>query len=349
MPQSNNQLHRAKELKNNEFYTFMDDIENELSKYDLAQFESKIVYCNCDDPTWSNFFKFFIKWGQRLKIKEVHFTNYANGKRQFKQLTLFELDDLKESAEDDKKGTAHHWIYTPATNKIVKKELNGNGDFRSNECKEILCKCDIVVTNPPFSLFREFIDLIIVTYNKQFLIIGDINISKYRDCFNLIKTNKFWFGYTQVKKFINNELVKQKFGNKFWYTNLDVKYRHQPFVLHEQDLSQFCRYDNYDAIEVPQVKLIPDNYFEPMGVPITFLQKYCPEQFEILGISEGNAIFELTNRGLSKEFVENYYKNGGTGSYNINHPILGYYNKDGIATIPFSRIIIRRKQNELSN
>ncbi len=198
---SRSSLNRAKIQKNDEFYTLMEDIELELETYDLAQFKDKVVYCNCDDPTWSNFFKLFTKWGKRLRIKEAHFTNYANPDRKFSSLTLFDLDDLKISAEDDKKGTAHYWFYTPTAKEIIKKELNGNGDFRNDECIDFLKKADIVVTNPPFSLFREFM-AILMEYNKKFLIIGDMNAITYKETFKLIKENKIWLGMTHPKEFL---------------------------------------------------------------------------------------------------------------------------------------------------
>lgn len=285
MPQDNNSLNKAKEVKNDEFYTLMNDIENELSKYDFKQFQGKIIYCNCDDPTWSNFFKFFIRWGKRLGIKEVHFTNYANSKRTWNgQLTLFDLYDLEESAVDDITGKAHHWIFTPQTNTIVKKQLKGDGDFRSSECVDILELADIVVTNPPFSIFNDYINLLI-SHKKQYLIISDDNKLSNVDIFPHIKANELWLGYTRVKKFMQPDGSYKTFGNKCWYTNLEVSYRRQPLVLHTQNLSQYKKYDNYNAIEVPEIKLIPDNYYEPMGVPTTFLHKFCPEQFEIIGMS----------------------------------------------------------------
>ena len=282
---ANFSLNKAKIEKNDEFYTLMQDIENELSRYDFAHFKDKIVYCNCDDPTWSNFFKFFTKWGKRMGIKEIHFTNFANCKRVWnEQMTLFELLDLKESIEDDKKGTAHHWIFKPETNTFIKKNLKGDGDFRSKECIDILKKCDIVVTNPPFSIFNDFISLL-VDYNKSYLIISDDNKLSNVDIFPLVKTNKLWLGYTRVKKFLQPDGSYKTFGNKCWYTNIEVTYRHAPLPLHIQDLSKFKKYDNYNAIEIAELKYIPDNYYEPMGVPITFIHKFCPEQFEILGMS----------------------------------------------------------------
>ena len=285
MPQKNSSLNKAKEVKNDEFYTLMEDIENELSKYDFNIFKDKIVYCNCDDPTWSNFFKFFTKWGKRMGIKEVHFTNYANAKRIWNpQLTPFDLYDLKESAEDDKKGTAHHWVYIPETGKLTKRQLKGDGDFRSDECIQILKKCDIVVTNPPFSIFNDYINLIVAN-NKQYLVISDDNKLSNVDIFPLVKDNKLWLGYTKVKKFLQPDGTYKTFGDKCWYTNLEVAYRRSPLILHEQDLTTFNKYDNYDAIEIPEIKLIPDNYYGLMGLPISFLHKFCPEQFEIVGMS----------------------------------------------------------------
>jgi hypothetical protein len=220
-----------------------------------------------------------------MGIKEAHFTNYANSKRTWNpQLTLFELLDLKDSNDDDKNGTAHHWIYYPQTNKIEKHNLKGNGDFRSQECINILKRCDIVITNPPFSISNEYISLL-VEYDKKFLIISDDNKLSNVDIFPLVKNNKLWLGYTRVKKFFQPDGTYITFGNKGWYTNLEVSYRRQPIILHKQDLSTFKKYDNYDALEIPETKLIPDNYFEPIGVPPTFLYKYCPEQFEIIGMS----------------------------------------------------------------
>jgi hypothetical protein len=177
----------------------MPDIENEISQYDFTLFRDKIVYCNCDDPTWSNFFKFFVKWGKKLKIKEALFTNYANKKRQFNQETLFEPGDLKESAEDDKKGIAHYWIYKPSTGKTIKKELKSDGDFRSDECIEFMKQSDIIVTNPPFSLFKEYLDHL-VKYDKKFLFFFNSNAITYKEMFKLIKEDKVWLGFKALDK-----------------------------------------------------------------------------------------------------------------------------------------------------
>ena len=278
---ANESLKKSRDTKNDEFYTKRSDIENELSKYDLNQFNGKKVYCNCDDPSWSSFFKFFKKWGKRLGLKEVHFTNFAKKDRDFTKNSYFNKLELKESIEDDKNGTAHHWIFTPENDEIIKYKLKENGDFRSEECINILDKCDIVVTNPPFSLLTEFLKLLI-DKNKQFLVIGNENEIASRSWCSYFTEGKIWLGYTHPKEFIDIEGNTKKMGFICWYTNLNVSYRNHPIILHPQDLTEFKKYDNYDAIEIPKTKLIPDNYYGNMGVPIFFVEKFCPQQFEIV-------------------------------------------------------------------
>ncbi len=252
--------------------------------------------------------------------------------------------------------------------------LEGDGDFRSDECIEILKQSDIVVTNPPFSLFREYVEQL-MEHKKKFLIIGNMNALKYANIFPFIKENKIWFGNNakvnggamffeipesianlyQVREIKVNEKGKKVYITRVqgvrWYTNLDHGRLHQPLsLMNKADVIKFAtkkpfyKYDNYDAIEVPLVKNIPSDYDGVMGVPISFLDKYSPEQFEIIGLGQGNLYRELTPKGLSKEFVENYYQNGGTGSISENHPILGYYDENGKATIPYMRIIIKHKK-----
>ncbi len=280
---ANESLKKSRDLKNDEFYTFMNDIENEISTYDLTQFKDKVIYCNCDDPTWSSFFKFFVKWGKKLGIKEAHFTNFANTERSFGQITVWDIMELNDSINDDKTGIAHHWVYNPSINKVLKKQLKGNGDFRSEECLNILKKSDIVVTNPPFSLLTEFLKTIIDN-DKKFLIIGNENEIASRSWCSYFMQNKIWFGYNHPKCFMDSKGKTKKLGFACWYTNLEVSYREsQSFmILHPQDISSFEKYDNYNAIEIPKTKLIPDNYFGNMGVPISFLEKYNPHQFEIV-------------------------------------------------------------------
>jgi len=278
---SNGGLNRARSNKKDELYTRMEDIEDEISRYSLKQFKDKTVYCNCDDPTWSNFFKFFTKWGKRLELKKVHFTNYSNKGREFVQLDMFDLESVQETRKDDKEGKAHHWIYTPKTGKIEKFLLDGNGDFRSKECLKILDDSDIIITNPPFSLLTEFLNLIIER-DKKYLIIGDENEIASRQFWHYYTKNKIWTGYTHPKEFYNQEGGIHKLGFACWFTNLDVSTRNQPLVLHDIDPCIYKKYDNYDAIEVNKSKNIPDNYFGNMGVSIFFVEKLCPNQFEIV-------------------------------------------------------------------
>ncbi|MDR2828009.1 MAG: adenine-specific methyltransferase EcoRI family protein [Acholeplasmatales bacterium] len=282
MANLNNSLGQSRINKNDEFYTYIDDIKNEISLYDLKLFDKKVIYCNCDDPTWSNFFKFFVKFGRQLNVKEVHFTNYANSKRDLEApLSLFDYLDFEESASDDKKGTAHHWIYDPASDKITKSELIGNGDFRSKECIDIMKSSDIIITNPPFSLLTEFLSLLI-SNSKNFLIIGNENEIASKSWCSYFINNKIWLGNTKPKKFLSPDGTIKTLGFVCWFTNLDVSYRQKPKLLHIQNLDQFEKYDNYDAIEIPSRKLIPDNYYGNMGVPIFFVEEFCPDQFEII-------------------------------------------------------------------
>lgn len=359
-------LSSAKNIKNDEFYTLMTDIENEISQYDFNLFKDKTIYCNCDDPTWSNFFKFFVKWGKRLGIKEARFTNFANKQRHLKELTLFDMDDLKESAEDDQKGVAHFWTFNPLNNNLIKKELKGNGDFRSEECINFLKQADIIVTNPPFSLFKEYLEQL-VKYEKKFLILGNPNAITYKEMFKLIRDDKVWLGYKSLgtdtyfkipAEDCERLLRENKKGSGYvikngevlgrtmacWYTNLDLIKRHKPMVLHNQDLSQFYKYDNYDAIDIPQVKMIPDNYYGVMGVPITFLDKYCPDQFEIIGTADSKDNLPGMNQ-LGKEFIKGYRSQGGTGHYSENMFGVSLI-QDGKYKIVFKRLFIKRRKNK---
>lgn len=264
----NNNLHAAKTAKNDEFYTRFDDINFEVNLAEHGYrpfFKDKVVYCNCDDPEESNFWKFFKARFNGLKLKKLISTHYdQEGKSSYK---------LEYDGE-----------------RVVKTELEGNGDFRSPECVELLKESDIVVTNPPFSLFRDFIGLL-MKYNKKFAIIGNMNAITYKEVFPLIKENKIWLGYSQPKIFIQPDGSEKKFGNILWYTNLDIPKRHEPMLLgwkFEKGLEMgiYQKYDNYDAYNVDKVCQIPRDYDGVLGVPITFLDKYCPEQFEILNAND---------------------------------------------------------------
>lgn len=264
----NNNLHAAKTAKNDEFYTTFSSINEEINTNEHGYrpfFKDQVVYCNCDDPEESNFWKFFKAVFKAYGIKKLISTHYTqDGSSSYK---------LEYDGE-----------------RVVKTELEGNGDFRSPECVELLKESDIVVTNPPFSLFRDFIGLL-MEYNKKFAIIGNMNAITYKEVFPLIKENKIWLGYSQPKIFIQPDGSEKKFGNILWYTNLDIPKRHEPMLLgwkFEKGLEMgiYQKYDNYDAYNVDKVCQIPRDYDGVLGVPITFLDKYCPEQFEILNAND---------------------------------------------------------------
>jgi len=271
MATKNSNLHTAKKQKNDEFYTQLTDIENELKHY-KEHFRNKVVYCNCDDPIESNFFKYFSLNFEHLGLKKLITTGYKeNGK------------GVVYIYEGDKNGNR-----MPDLEEIEVKELQENGDFRSQECIEFLKESDIVVTNPPFSLFRDYVATL-VEYGKQFLIIGSQNAITYKEIFPLIKENKLWLGVNLVKEFIQPNGEIKKFGNICWFTNLVHKKRNYPLDLYMKYSNEYYpKYDNYDAIEVSKTCEIPMDYEGVMGVPITFLDKYNPEQFEIVGWSRHN-------------------------------------------------------------
>lgn len=264
----NNNLHAAKTAKNDEFYTTFSSINEEINTNEHGYrpfFKDQVVYCNCDDPEESNFWKFFKAVFKAYRIKKLISTHYTqDGSSSYK---------LEYDGE-----------------RVVKTELEGNGDFRSPECVELLKESDIVVTNPPFSLFRDFIGLL-MEYNKKFAIIGNMNAITYKEVFPLIKENKIWLGYSQPKIFIQPDGSEKKFGNILWYTNLDIPKRHEPMLLgwkfeKGREMGIYQKYDNYDAYNVDKVCQIPRDYNGVLGVPITFLDKYCPEQFEILNAND---------------------------------------------------------------
>ena len=262
----NSNLHAAKAAKNDEFYTQITDIEKELSNY-KDFFKGKVVYCNCDDARESNFFKYFSKNFEFLGLKKLITTGYkAEGKG---VVLVYEGDKNGNRKVED--------------NEIVVRQLEGSGDFRSEECIEFLKEADVVVTNPPFSLFREYIKQL-MDYGKKFLVIGSMNAITYKEIFPYIKNNELWLGNQNVKEFRSPNGEIKKFGNILWYTNIQHKKRNTPLDLYKRYSNEYPKYDNYDAIEVGKVSDIPMDYDGVMGVPITFLDKYCPEQFEIVGL-----------------------------------------------------------------
>lgn len=263
----NRNLHAASKAKNDEFYTQLSDIEKELKHY-KEHFKGKVVFCNCDDPKWSNFYKFFALNFKEFGLKKLITTHFDKEKPTYK--LIIDEDSYLEIMNDDKKPEPI--------------PLEQNGDFRSPESIELLKEADIVVTNPPFSLFREYIAQL-VEYDKQFIVIGSQNAITYKEIFKLIKDNRLWLGCTLPKEFIKPDGYVQKFGNIGWFTNLSNKKRNEEMILYktyEGNESDYPKYDNYDAIEVSKTKDIPMDYDGAMGVPISFLEKYNPEQFEIV-------------------------------------------------------------------
>ena len=294
---ANVSLSNAKRAKNDEFYTQLSDIENELKHY-KSHFAGKVVYCNCDDARKSNFFRFFQKKFNDYGLKKLVTTSYNEDGHG--SVLVYEGDTNSNGKLDD--------------NEVKVSELKGNGDFRSEECIELLKEADIVVTNPPFSLFREYIATL-VQYNKKFLVIGNQNAITYKEIFPLIKENKLWTGNNMVKTFrvpqvtnkncevLPNGDIIAKFGSICWFTNLDIKKRHEEIILYRSyNEEEFPKYDNYDAIEVSKVCEIPKDYDGIMGVPITFLYRYNPSQFEIVKFRKGDDDKDLCVNGKCPYF-----------------------------------------------
>ena len=255
MTTPNSNLNKAIKNRNDEFYTKFEDIDKEVSRY-KEQLIGKVVYCNCDDIKESNFAEYFILNFKLLKLKKLYITHYSEN-----QALLFEKTIDGHS----------------------KTILKGNGDFRSEECIDILKKSDIIITNPPFSLFREFIDCIL-NNSKKFLVIGSENAISYKETFKMIKNNKLWLGYFRPKEFLQPNGNIKKFGNICWFTNLKTTKRNDFLkICLSYDDSKHQMYENYKAINVNRLKEIPKDYDGVMGVPITFVDKYNPKQFEIIG------------------------------------------------------------------
>lgn len=367
---SNKNLHKASQAKKDEFYTQLVDIEKELKHY-KDQFRGKVVYCNCDDPYESNFFKYFASKFNELKLKKLIATSYSGSPIVGQQVLPLEMEGLKPEGKEpyvveiakvtDMNNDGSIGLEDVKTllkrNKNLSRKLKGNGDFRSQECIELLKQADIVVTNPPFSLFREYMAQL-VEYKKSFLIIGNTNALTYKEVFKLVKDNKLRTGYTNfnVGMFFvvpdnwehfhhKNEDGKKiaRVSTACWFTNLEVEKHKQDITLYKKyNPEEYPKYDNYDAINVDKYTDIPADYSGAMGVPITFIDKYNPDQFEILG--QGRSDLCEGMRNMTQKFVDDYYKGGGTGSYKEGNPLLGYYDKNDKAVIPYMRIIIKRRK-----
>lgn len=375
---ANTNLANAKTAKNDEFYTQYDDIQKEINAYldyDPNVFRDKTVLLPCDDPEWSNFTKFFAQNFQLLGLKKLISTSYAPESKKYKipyQPTLFETS---QPYFDHDKSKTHGKIFV-LTDDITGdgriniddlqwQYLEGDGDFRSKEIVKLRDEADIIVTNPPFSLFREFVVWLIES-GKQFVIIGNMNAISYKEIFPLIKDNKMWMGngFQNGNAYFRIEIPRVsyadgvfdestnlvKFRNCCWYTNIDHGRRHQPLKLmtmaenykhskHKElrGRKDYIHYENYDAIEVPYTDAIPKDYNGVMGVPLTFLDKYCPEQFEIIGQTQGDSGKELGLKPFPRELKK------------LNPSLRDgqlYYMEDGIPQKPYARILIRKKQSE---
>lgn len=306
---SNKNLHSAKANKKDEFYTQLSDIERELKHY-KKHFKNKVVYCNCDDPRVSNFFHYFSYNFEKLGLKKLITTCYKNQDRD-----LFSQGDSEEAISlvynGDKNGNN-----VPDIEEIGIDYLKGDGDFRSEESIELLKEADIVVTNPPFSLFREYVAQLI-EYNKKFIIIGHQNAITYKEIFKLIKDNKIWLGYGfkgGASHFINKHYENYatatdkregmiRVSGVVWFTNLDISKRHEDLILYKPYTDEeYPKYDNYDGINVNKTKEIPMDYDGVMGVPITFLDKYNPEQFELVKFRKGDDEKDLSINGKCPYF-----------------------------------------------
>jgi len=302
---SNKNFHKASQAKKDEFYTQLADIENELKHY-KDQFRGKVVFCNCDDPKESNFVKYFSMNFEHLGLKKLIATHYKDANL-FTQESPYKLEYT-----GDKNGNR-----IPDSSEFM-NEMISDGDFRSQECVDLLKQANIVVTNPPFSLFREYIAQL-VEYKKKFLILGDQNAITYKEIFKIIKENKLWFGYdnggtkwfqvpddydipTESRKKIVNGVKYFSMGRIMWFTNLGTTKRHEELTLYKKYTpKEYPKYDDYDAIEVSRVFEIPMDCDGAMGVPITFLDKYNPKQFEIIGIDR----YVEDNPNYGKRFTIN--------------------------------------------
>lgn len=294
MSNLNKNLKNARNNKEDEFYTQLSEIEKEIKHY-RHHFKDKVVYCNADDPRVSNFFHYFSYNFEYLGLKKLITTCYRS-----QQMDLFSQDNSDEAIYLEYNGEKNGGNI-PTVENIGIHQLKGNGDFRSEETIKLLKEADIVVTNPPFSLFREFVDQLI-EYEKDFLIIGSLNAITYKETFKLLKDNKVWLGinngdmafrvpdhYTPRKTRYWEDELGQKWrsmGNIGWYTNLDVSRRHEKLILYKKYTpEEYPKYNNYNIINVDKVADIPVDYEGIMGVPITFMHKHNPDQFEILGIA----------------------------------------------------------------
>ena len=352
---ANTNLCAARKVKNDEFYTRLEDINEEMNHYE-DKFRGKVVFCNCDDPKWSNFWKYFHLNFEALGLKKLISTHYD------KTAPTYKMEYTGGNDNDIEVG--------------VKTPLEGNGDFRNKECLDLLDECDIVVTNPMFSLFREYVATL-MEHNKKFIVWGNNNAITYKEFFPLLKEDKVWLGYTANKtlvfripdsyaKWDEKETQKMNDGNHYAkvpaisvFTNLDIAKRHEKLILWKHySPEEYQKYDNYDAIDVSKVSEIPIDYDGNMGVPITFLDKYNPEQFEILGLLQSSTdeqagIPNLRYYNDFKEMRQDMTYTGASGGKANGNPVVQgksakgnfLYNpitKEYVHSV-YARVLIRKK------
>lgn len=386
---ANANLGAAKTAKKDEFYTQLTDIEKEM-RYYRKHFKGKTVLCNCDDPFESNFFKYFVLNFNRLGLKKLIATCYSTSPIAGQQLSLFDV----VGGDEDKKGKPYKAVVTKVydvtgdggvdmfdvaelfkthENELV--ELEGDGDFRSEECLALLDEADIVVTNPPFSLFREYVS-VLMEHEKHFIIIGNVNAITYKEFFPLLKENKVWIGasiHSGDRKFYVPDDYPlnaagcgiDEDGRRFirvkgvrWYTNLDLKQRHEEMILVKRyDPKTYPHFDNYDAINVDKTADIPCDYDGIMGVPITFLDRYSPDQFEIVGYTAKDMGVEclkfyqdLEQSMNGKPFIRNMKSARFSPMISVaERPVKTCYrasNADGYLLKTYGRVLIRNKHPE---
>ncbi|MDP2671960.1 MAG: adenine-specific methyltransferase EcoRI family protein [Candidatus Daviesbacteria bacterium] len=378
---ANKNLSKAKNAKNDEFYTQYNDIQKEITayiEYNPDVFIGKTILLPCDDPEWSNFTKYFAQNFQRLGLKKLISTSYAPNSKLYN--TGYQVSIFEESAPqyDKKKTTNHGKIFTLTRDKsgdgkidvddLEWNYLEGDGDFNSKEVKKLRDEADVIITNPPFSLFRNFLAWI-VEADKEFVIIGNMNAITYKEVFSLIKDNKLWLGNgfqagnayfatTANREYAegvyNEDTGLVKFRNCCWFTNLDHGRRHQPLPLMSmkdnlrfnkkmEGKKSYDQYDNYDAIEVSFTNAIPSDYKGVMGVPISFLDKYSPEQFEILGMCENKDLYQLkvklyTSTECKEAYMAKFRKKG---TYDLNASGVVFRNE--LYEKVYQRVLIKHK------
>lgn len=367
MANKNEDLRKANKAKKDEFYTQLSDIEKELNNY-RKEFKDKVVFCNCDDPYESNFFKYFAMNFNFLGLKKLIATCYASSPVAYTQLSLFDIEGLKIERKSARKAykieitevndnNGDGAIDLSDVEYLIKNKkntlslLNGDGDFRSKECIELLKESDIVVTNPPFSLFREYVNQLI-EYKKQFIIMGNTNALSYKEIFKLFKEDNIRTGYTNFNVgmyfFVPDETEKYhkivdgkkmvRVATSCWFTNLPVKRHNEKLILYEvYDSEKYPKYENFDAINVDSYTKIPKDYDGYMGVPITFLDKYNPNQFKLLGLGISNSGLEIGVKPYKTEHKKYRKEVQHKGAVDGDLYML---DSEGHPVVPYARIIL---------